>query len=66
MSVYDQMSDKRLLKLARRCLAEAACLPPGSIERSMRMAAHDSVMNELKRRLARSLTEGLGLPDAGL
>lgn len=63
---YDGMSDDDLMDLAKKTLAAAAELPPHSIERAMKFAAYDSVVGELKRRLARQLAEGLGFPDAFL
>jgi len=66
MSAYDGQSDDELMTLARRALAAAAAEKPGTIERAMKFAAHDSVMNELKRRLVRKLNAELGLPDIDL
>ena len=66
MGAYDGMTDQDLMDLAKRAMLAAAAEPLGSIERAMKWAAHESVMNELRRRLARHLGEQLGLPDAGL
>lgn len=66
MSVYDGQTDDELMDLARRALAAAAAEKPGTIKRAMKFAAHQSVMNELKRRLVRRLNEQLGLPDIDL
>jgi hypothetical protein len=66
MGAYDGMSDQDLIDLARRIMAAAVDEPIGSIERAMKWAGYDSVMNELTRRLAKSINEGLGLPDVDL
>ncbi len=66
MSAYDGQSDDELMALARRALAAAAAEKPGSLKRAMKFAAHESVMNELKRRLVRKLNAELGLPDIDL
>ena len=63
---YDGQPDEELMDLARQALAAAAAEKPGSLERAMRFAAHDSVMGELRRRLAARLNEQLGLPDLDL
>lgn len=63
---YDGMSHDDLVELAKRTLAEAAELPPHSIERAMRFAAYDSVVAEAKRRMALELNEKLGLPEVDL
>jgi len=66
MGAYDGMTDEDLIKLAKDAMVAAVAEPIGSIERAMKWAAHESVMNELKRRVARHLTKELGFPDAGL
>lgn len=66
MGAYDGMTDQDLMELAKRTIVAWAGEPVGSIERAMKSAAHESVMNELRRRLARHLNEQLGLPDTGL
>ena len=67
MSVYDGQSDEELMELAKAAILAAAAEPPGTVERAMKFAAYDSVMNELRRRLVahavRKLNEQLGLPD---
>jgi hypothetical protein len=66
MSAYNGRSDDELMDLARRALAAAAAAKPGTIKRAMMFAAHESVMNELKRRLVLRLNAELGLPDVDL
>lgn len=63
---WDGMNDEEVTDLAKRTLAAAAAEPLGSVERAMKWAAFESVMHELKRRLARHLNEQLGLPDVDL
>lgn len=65
-SPYDGRSDQDLMDLAKRLMAEVIAEPLGSIERSMKWAAHESVMNELRRRMARHLNRALGLPDVDI
>ena len=65
-TLYRDMTDEDLMSLAKRTLAAAAAEEPGSIERAMKFAGHESVMNELRRRMALRLNAGLGLPDIGL
>lgn len=60
---YDGQSDEELMKLAKAALIVAAEEAPGTIERAMKFAAHESVMGELKRRMALKLNKELGLPD---
>ena len=66
MGAYDGMTDQDLIKLAKKAMGAAVAEPVGSIERAMKWAAHESVMNELKRRMARHLNRELGLPDVDL
>lgn len=70
MSAYAGQTDEQLMDLAKRTLAAAAAEAPGSVERSMRFAAYDHVMGELRRRILRhamaKLNEQLGLPDLDL
>jgi hypothetical protein len=70
MGAYDGMTDHQLLDLAWGAMAAAVAEPIGSIERAMKWAAHESVMNELRRRIvkhaARKINEDLGLPDTDL
>ena len=63
MGAYDGMSDEQLMDLAKRTLVAAASEPPGSVERAMKFAGHESVMHELKRRMANRLAAELGLPE---
>jgi len=67
---WDGMADEELYELAKRTLTAAAELPPGSVERAMKFAAYDSVVNEAKRRAVRqamrTINEQLGLPDIDL
>lgn len=65
-SPYDSQSDQELMDLAKQIMAAWIAEPVGSIERAMKGAAHDSVMHELKRRMARHLNEQLGLPPIDL
>jgi hypothetical protein len=57
------MSDEELMAYAKRALVAAAQEAPGTIERAMKFAGHESIMNELRRRLANRLGAALGLPD---
>jgi hypothetical protein len=66
VSAYDGMTDEQLMDLAKRALVAAVAEKIGSIERAMKWAAHESVMNELKRRIALKLNAELGLPDIEL
>lgn len=66
MGAYDGMTDDDLMDLAKRTIVAWHAEPVGSIERAMKAAAHESVMNELKRRLALKLNDALGLPDVDL
>lgn len=65
-SPYDGQTDEQLMDLARRTMIAAAKEAPGTIERAMKFAAHESVLRELSRRLLRhslnALNEKLGLP----
>ena len=60
------MTDQELMDLAKRTMAAAAEEAPGSVEREVKWAAHESVMNELRRRIARKIGAELGLPDVDL
>jgi hypothetical protein len=60
------MTEQDLIDLAKRIMAAAVAEPVGSIERAMKWAAHEAVMNELTRRLALHLNKELGLPDIDL
>lgn len=66
MSVYDGMTDQDLMALARRAMEAAVAEPIGSIERAMKWAGHESVMNELRRRMALHLNRELGLPEVDI
>lgn len=66
MGAYDGMTDQDLMDLAKRIMAAWVAEPIGSIERAMKAAAHESVMHELKRRMARHLEKQLGFPESGL
>lgn len=70
MGAYDGMTDQQLLDNAKAIMASWVAEPIGSIERAMKAAAHESVMNELRRRIvaqaARKLNAELGLPDVDL
>lgn len=63
---YDGMTDQDLMDLAKRIMLAWVQEPVGSIERAMKSAAHESVMNELKLRMVRHMTKNLGLPETGL
>lgn len=60
------MDDQELMDYAKRALVAVTEEPVGSIERAMKWAAYESIMNELKRRMARHLNAELGLPDVDL
>jgi hypothetical protein len=60
---YDGMDDDELMAYAKRALVAAAEEAPGTVERAMKFAAHESIMNELRRRLANRLGAALGLPE---
>lgn len=66
MGAYDGMDDQQLMDNAKAIMAAWVAEPLGSIERAMKAAAHESVMNELRRRLARRINAELGLPDVDL
>lgn len=66
MGAYDGMDDQQLMDNAKAIMAAWVAEPLGSIERAMKAAAHESVMNELRRRLARRINAELGLPDIDL
>jgi hypothetical protein len=66
MSAYDGMTDQQLMDNAKAIMAAWVAEPLGSIERAMKAAAHESVMNELRKRVARKLGAELGLPDVDL
>jgi hypothetical protein len=70
VSAYDGQSDEELMQLAKTAMLAAAAEPVGTVERAMKFAAHESIMNELARRLQRhalrALNEKLGLPDFDL
>jgi hypothetical protein len=57
------MSHDELVDLARKTLTAAAELPQYSVERAMKFAAYDSIVNEAKRRLVQEINRELGLPD---
>jgi hypothetical protein len=67
---YDGIGDAELMDYAKRALVAAAEEAPGTIERAMKFAAHESVMNELRRRIVvhavRKLNAELGLPETDL
>lgn len=66
MGAYDGMNEQQLMDMAKRAMLAAIAEPVGSIERAMKWAAHESVMNELQRRLARHLNRELGLPEVDI
>ena len=66
MGANDGMNDQQLMDLAKRLMKAWVDEPLGSIERAMKAAAHESVMNELARRAAVHLNRELGLPDVDL
>jgi hypothetical protein len=70
MGAYDGMTNQQLMDLAKQTLMAAATEAPGTIERAVKFAGHESVMNELRRRMmaeaARKLNAELGLPDVDL
>lgn len=57
------MNDEELMSQAKQLMAAWVAEPLGSLERAMKAAAHEAVMNELRRRMAIHLNEQLGLPD---
>lgn len=66
MSVYDGMTEDELMHLAKKAMFAAIAEPPGTVERAMKWAAHESIMRELARRLMdqwmRNINDKLGLP----
>jgi hypothetical protein len=60
------MSYKDLAALAKKMLGAAAAEPPGSVERAMKWAAHDAIVNEFKRRVLDQVRQTLGLPPADI
>jgi hypothetical protein len=66
MGAYDEMSDQDLMDLSKKIMAAWVTEPVGSIERAMKSAAHESVMNELRKRVVRKMNAALGLPDVSI
>lgn len=66
MGAYDGMSEQDLMDLAKKIMVAWVSEPVGSVERAMKAAAHESVMQELKYRIARRINEELGLPPVDL
>jgi hypothetical protein len=70
MGAYDGMTDQQLIDLAKRLMRAWVAEPVGSVERAMKAAAHESVMNELQHRIVthamRKINAELGLPDVDL
>lgn len=66
MGAYDGMNEQDLMDLAKRIMVAWVQEPVGSIERAMKAAAHESVMLELKKRIARRINAQLNLPDIDL
>lgn len=60
---YDGMTNDELGDLAKRTLLAASEEPAGSIDRAMKFAAYDSIVNEAKRRVLNQISADLGLPD---
>jgi hypothetical protein len=60
------MTYQELAALARKALVQAAAEAPGSLERAMRWAAHDAIVNEYKRRVLDEVRQTLGLPPADI
>jgi hypothetical protein len=60
---YDGMTNDELGDLAKRTLLSAAEEPADSIDRAMKFAAYDSIVNEAKRRVLNQISADLGLPD---
>ena len=62
---YDGMTEEQLIALGHRIIDIAAGYPPDSIDRAMKLAAYDTVVRELQRRLANHVNAaaGLGLPE---
>lgn len=63
MGAYSGMTDQELMDLAERITLAWVAEPVGSIERAMKAAAHESVMHELKKRIALKLNAEMGLPE---
>ena len=66
MEAYEGMTDEQLMDLAKRILAVVTTALFGWVERARMWAGHESVMNELNRRMVRHLNQQLGLPDIDL
>lgn len=66
MGAYDDVDDEQLYDLAKMALIAAAKEEPYTIERAVKFAAYDSIVNEAKRRALKQVREKLGLPDTGL
>jgi hypothetical protein len=66
MGAYDDLNDEQLYDLAKTALLAAAREKPYSIERAVKFAAYDSIVNEAKRRAVKQVSERLGLPDLDL
>lgn len=57
---YGHQTHRQLTDLARRALIAATREEPGSLERAMRIAAYDSVVDELKYRVVERLGAEMG------
>jgi hypothetical protein len=66
MGAYDDWDDEQLYDLAKTALLAAAGEKPYTIERAMKFAAYDSIVDEAKRRALKQVRERLGLRDTDL
>ena len=59
---WDGMTYDDLAGLAREVLTQAVAEESGSVERAMKMAAYDAIVNEFKRRVFAHVSVKFGLP----
>jgi hypothetical protein len=61
-SSFDAMTDTDLMSYAKLTLAAASEEPPGSDEQAEKLARHELIITELKRRLVNHVNARMGLP----
>jgi hypothetical protein len=59
---WDGMTYDDLAALAKEVLTQAVTEDLGSVERAMKMAAYDAIVNEFKRRVFAHVSVKFGLP----
>lgn len=60
---YANLTDMEVLERAGAALKEAACLPPGSMERQLKWMVFDAAKAELDLRVARHILARLELSE---